>query len=188
MNKCKKLLSVALLGTMLVSSTMGVHAADVTVTGDSSTGTTESTFAVTSDMLGGDLVVSIPADLDLTLDAGQGKFLKEDYVTVKGNIEATKKLDISVAEDNTWTIQETMSNPLTCSGIVKIGSEASAEKTIGSVTADMTTITYTASEVRASNSVSDNRPVVAEVTLDDIPTIGTYKASVDFYIQVLDAE
>lgn len=186
MKRLKMVVALAMAMTMVFGSAMSVSAADVTVDTDSTSGSCDSQFEVDSSMLGGNLVVSIPADLNLAYDAGTQTFAKDDYVTVKGSIAATKKVDISVVEENTWTIQETMAVPLTASGTVVIGTDPAANKTVGNVTADMTTITYSATEVRQSNVTPDQRPVKASVALADVPTIGTYKTAINFFIEVKD--
>ena len=185
-------LALAMAMTMLFGSATSVFAADVTVDADSKTGTCESTFEVTEDMLGGGLVVSIPADMNLTFDEGTSTFAKEDYITVSGSIAATKQVDISLLKDYEWTLQESigLATELKASGTMTLGDEEAYGKTStawGSEEKQVTSVTYTATEVRLSNDTPDQRPVKASVALADVPTIGNYTTEAYFLIEVVDA-
>ena len=185
MKRVKVLTALVMALTLLFGSSISVFAAtDVSVDADSKTGTCDSTFTATAENLGGGLVVSIPADLDLT---GSSSFKREDYVTVKGNIAATKKVDISTIYYVDWALQGGASTSHPASGLVQFSTKAPAQKTISDVTDTMTTETYTAEQVRASNTTPDQRTLKASVSADTIPVIGEYKATVTFYIEILDA-
>lgn len=175
------MMSLMLVGGMSVPS----FAAEVPVGGDTASGTVDSQFIATADMLGGGLVVSIPADLNLTYDAGSASLKKEDFVTVKGSISATKRVDISVAKDNTWSTQAGLST-LNASGTVTFAGVGETNKDLGDGEVSTTTVSYSASEVRASNN-QDKKTVNAVVATSDIPAEGTYNATVKFHIQLADA-
>ena len=188
MKRVKVLTALVMALTLLFGSSISVFAAtDVSVDADSKTGTCDSTFTATAENLGGGLVVSIPADLDLTWDAGSSSFIKSDYVTVKGNVAATKKVDISIPTYVDWALQGGASTSHPASGTVQFTTKVPAQKTISDVTDYMTTETYTAEQVRTSNTTPDQRTLKASVSADTIPVIGEYKATVTFYIEILDA-
>lgn len=186
MKRVKVLTALVMALTLLFGSSISVFAAtDVSVDADSKTGTCDSTFTATAENLGGGLVVSIPADLDLTWDAGSSSFKRQDYVTVKGNVAATKKVNISLYNSQTWLF--TSDALINADGLLAFDGQTPETKDLGEGSAKATTVTYSAQEVRASNITPDQRNLTATVAANDIPVIGEYKATITFYIDIADA-
>ena len=202
-------LGLILAMTMLVGSSLSVFATDVTVEGTQSTGTCTTTLTVTEEMLGGSLVVSIPATMTYTgtLLEGNYTFLSENFIGAQGALAANKKLCISAPETyvmtNTTEASYTFDaliflNDRTTDGTTPIEGttitypRSKNKITVGESTLDVFTLSFSPAEVLncgkylADNSKPNFTKCVGVSYLGETPPLGTYTGTVNFYISVLD--
>lgn len=173
--KRKSLIATLVASVLLLTSGVSVFAAsDVNVSGGSATGSTPSSFSVDTSVLGGDLVVTIPAELTLTYDSASGTFKTTDVVTANGRILASKKFEVKVPSTVTYKNQD--DNAITVDGAIGFGT------TSGSYQIEE----WSASELLTSMTTPVNKNISATVNKDDIDYIGTYKATVTYDFSVVD--
>lgn len=174
MMKAKKLLSVLLAGMMLVSNGVTVLASEVDVSGGTASGTTPTSFEVDTSVLGGDLVVSIPAEMVLTYNTDDEQFKNEDVVSAKGRIRANKKLQVKTPTSIEYSNGD--DNSIKVAGTVAFG-----------ITSDNLQVTeWSASELLDSLTVLSSKDITATVEKDDISYIGTYSTNITYDINVVD--
>lgn len=164
-----------LVATMLVGGTFTVNAQNIPVTGDSTTGSSPSSFDVTADMLGGDLIVTVPDTLTLDYDAQNRQFSKTSQVNAKGNINPAKNLEVSVPTDIVYIHSE--NNTADAQGTLSFGA------TYGNNQKEV----WTASDLRAGGALGINRDLTSTVPLSEVEFVGTYEATVLFDINLVDA-
>lgn len=162
-----KILAGLMTATLLLGNTMPVFAADISVTSDTANGNTPTEFSVDADAIGGGLVVTIPASLDLTAN-GDGDFVANDVVSAYGNINACKA--VTVSTDNEITYVNADDASISVTGAVTFGSDGAEQ--------------WTAEETKNSITTLDSRPINVKVAKDDIDYIGTYNTKVYFNINV----
>lgn len=169
--KYLRFLTGLMTASLLFGNAMPVFAADVSVSGDNATGSTPTEFSVDADALGGGLVVTIPASLDLTQDAS-GDYTVNDVVSAYGNMSPSKLLKVSTDDEITYFNSGITS--ITATGYVFFGTDG-VEK-------------YTAEQTKNSITSRDNRVIDVSVDKADIAFIGTYNSTVYFDIEVVDAD
>lgn len=161
--------------SLVLGGTSVAHAQDISVTGNSATGSSPSQFDVTSDMLGGDLVVNVPDTLTLTYDASQKKFSKTSQVNAKGNINPAKKLEVSVPTSVTYTHKDDSS--IEAHGTLKFGAEDGSNQKE----------TWSAESLQGAGSSGVNKDLTSTVPISEVGYVGTYRATVTFNIELVDA-
>ena len=166
----RKLLATMMTGILLVSNTVPALAADISVTGDT-TGQTPTEFVVDEEALGGGLTVTIPASLTLIRDGETGDYGVEDVVSAQGNMNPSKKLQVSTDLSIEYT--NTDDTSITVNGAVTFGTDGMEE--------------WTAAETKASIDVLDSRAIGVAVAGTDVEYVGTYQTIVEFDINVVDA-
>lgn len=176
--KFKKLLSLGLVAFSLVASfpTVGVFAQTIDVTGQTGSGSANTDFSVTADMLGGGLVVTIPDSVTLSYDQENDEFVKETTVNAKGYVEVDKKLSVSVPTDITYTLQGF--DMFTADGTV----------TFGTTDGDNQVSEWSQVELKtkaADELVGVNKALTVTVDGDEIQDIGTYEAVLNFSIELV---
>lgn len=75
---------------------------DIPIESDTADGETLTKFEVDNTILGGDLIVSIPAEMTLEYDATSETMTKADYVSASGRCGANQKLEIRTATSITY--------------------------------------------------------------------------------------
>ena len=171
----KKLVALMMVSTMLVGGTLTAYAQDISVTDDSVTGSSPTSFNVTADMLGGDLVVTIPDTLTLDYDSANSQFSKTSQVNAKGNINPAKKLEVSVPTDVTYLHADDNSV------------DAAGTLAFGTTDGDNQKETWTASALRTGGTSGVDKDLTSTVPLSEVEYIGTYEATVTFNISLVDA-
>ena len=159
-----KVLTGLLTATMLLGNTMTAFAKDIEVSADKAKDFATTTFSADADAIGGGLVVTIPASLDLTADAGSGNFVANDVVSAKGNIDPCKA--VTVSADKNITYSNSDKDSITVNGIVTFGTDG-VEK-------------WTAEQTKASLETLDERNVSVTVPKENVEYIDTYKTEVYF--------
>lgn len=170
----KRFLALAMAGTMLVGGTLTAYAQDISVTGDTATGSSPTTFEVTAEMLGGDLVVTVPDTLTLEYDSENSQFSKTSQVNAKGNINPSKKLEVSVPTDITYLHAD--------DGSV----DAEGTLSFGATDGDNQKSTWLASDLQGGGSAGVDKDLTSTVPLSEVEYIGTYEATVTFDIELVD--
>lgn len=171
--KMKRFLATLLTGVMLMSNGVVAFAADVPVSGGTATGSTPTSFTVDNTVLGGDLVVSVPADMTLTYDSSSSTFKSADVVSAKGRILASKKLEVKTPTAITYKNDD--DNSITVPGTI----------TFGSVSGSDQLTEWSAAQLLTSLTTLDSRNITASVNKNDISYIGTYKATINYNIDVV---
>lgn len=173
--KRKKILSLLLLSTMLMTSIVPTYADTQDIVNQE---TSKATVGVDSEFTKkakkpGDLsglVISLPDKLVLTENEETHKYTCDDYVSAKGDLNENYVLSITV--------------PL----LVKYTSEVSALDTVTAETTfqreqDIPTLQfYTSDELEKSKTELDSRPLNISLDADTVETIGNYNGIVDFKI------
>lgn len=172
--KRKSILAALLTTVLLATNGVSVFASNVNVIGDTATGNTPTSFEVDTNILGGDLVVSIPADLTLTYDSASGTFKDTDVVTANGRILASKKLEVKTPTTVTYKNED--DNSITVDGTIAFGTTSG----------DYGVEEWSASELLTSITSPVEKDITATVNKTNISYIGTYKATVTYNISVVD--
>lgn len=167
----KKLVALMMVSTMLVGGTLTAHAQEIAVSGDTAEGSSETSFEVTAEMLGGDLVVTVPDTLTLEYDEDNSQFSKTSQVNAKGNINPAKKLEVSVPASVTYLHAD--DNTVDAVGALTFGTDQ--------------TETWTASSLRAGGTSGVDKDLTSTVPLSEVEYVGTYEAAVTFNIELVDA-
>lgn len=177
--KGRKLLAVLMSLTLVLATPLTIHAEqtiDVSTGADS--GSSDTSFSATADMLGGGLTVVIPDEIVLTYDAENSVFDCTTQVTAKGYIEVNKSLEVSVPTDITYTLENF--STVTAAGTITFG-----------VTEDTNQVeSWTQTELKTKDA-SDNVVGVAKDFYVSVPEanvldIGTYTSIVNFTIELLE--
>lgn len=171
--KRKSVLAFLLTGVMLVSGGISVFAADANVTGGTTTGSTPTSFVVDSSVLGGDLIVSVPADLTLIYDEDTGTFINDDVIIAKGGITADKKLEVKTPGTVTYVNGE--DNAITIDGVV----------TFGNASGDDMVTEWSATELYANVKNPVGKPISVEVDSEDLVCIGSYSTTITYNFSVV---
>ena len=170
-----KFLALTMAIVLSFGGTAMANAQSIPVTGDTATGSSPSSFDVTADMLGGDLIVDVPDTLTLAYDAEHSNFSKTSQVKAKGNISPAKKLEVSVPTDITYLHAD--DNNVDAQGTLAFGSaDGSNQKE-----------TWTASDLQAGGSTGVDRDLTSTVPLSEVEYVGTYEATVTFNIALVNA-
>lgn len=172
----RKLVALVMTATLMLGGTLSVNAQDIAVSGDTATGSSPTSFAVTADMLGGDLVVTVPDTLTLAYDESNSQFSKTSQVNAKGNINPAKKLEVSVPTDVTYLHAD--DNTVDAAGVLAFGqTDGTNQKS-----------TWLASDLRTGGASGVNKDLTSTVPLSEVEYIGTYEATVTFNISLVDAQ
>lgn len=171
----KRLVAVLLTGIMIVSNGVVAFASDVSVSGDTATGSTPTSFEVDTSILGGDLVVSIPAEMILNYDSASGKFTNTDVVTAKGRITASKRLKVQVPSEIEYENADDAT--IKVNGSVDFGTTSMNNMEIGY---------WTAAELLSGLTTPVEKDIVVDVNKADISYIGTYSTNITYNISVVD--
>lgn len=170
----KKILALIMVGTMVLGGTMTAYAGDISVTGDTASGSSPTNFVVTAEMLGGDLVVTVPDTLTLAYDEENSRFSKTSQVNAKGNINPSKKLEVSVPTDITYFHADDSSV------------DAEGTLTFGATDGTNQKSTWLASDLQVAGSVGVNKDLTSTVPLSEVEYVGTYETTVTFNIELVD--
>lgn len=158
----KSLVLLTLASIMLTSNTL------VYASGGTST-TMNSTSTFTSELEPTDLsqiVVSVPDNLDLSLNSDKSKYVSSGNVSAKGTLKDGYQLSVSTNESVTYE----------CSGKPDVA---------GAVT--FGTQTWSSAQLEASKTTLDSRGISVEVVNSDDLAAGTYSTNILFNIGVSEA-
>lgn len=171
--RTKKLLAAVLASSMVLGGTITAKAQTISVTGDT-TGTSPTSFNVTADMLGGDLVVTVPDAMTLSQNAGKTAFESSNNVNAKGNINPAKKLVITTPTNITYTHADDAS--VTADGTVTFGTtDGVNQKT-----------EWSAVELHDGGTTGVDKAITADVAMTEVEYIGDYNSSIVFNINIVD--
>lgn len=159
---------LSLIGVLTLAMSMNVYAADVTVTSNSHSDDIPTSFTVTDDMLGGEVILSVPSEMVLTLSADGLKLTDTDTILAKGDIVASKHLELSVPTSLTY----------------KNDADTSIEVP-GSLTFETNGYTeWSADELEANLTSPTYKDISVDVDMDDIDYIGVYRATITYNVKV----
>ena len=166
----RKYLASLLIATAMITSVVPVFA-DNSVSGvGSSQVDVPSTFVAENDTTS--VLVSLPTNLDLTFNSVTKKFERSANLSAQGDMSKKKLLTITI-EDITYELQ----------GYSTIHAKASHH--FGDNSSDKSTV-YTAEQLEAGKTVTDERGFSIEVNKSDVFKEGSYNTLVMFDIDVSD--
>lgn len=172
----RQMSALALAGMMSFGS-LGLgtaYATDIDATKTSS-GTTPAYLSITNEVaqeLGMGLTVSIPNEMNLTYDSDASEFKTSAKVSAKGILGVDEKLKITT--DTSVTYKNEDKDSVTAAGTITFGTSGVE--------------TYTADQAYESLSTLDERDISATVPKANIKYKGTYKANINFNIEVAQIE
>jgi len=140
-------------------------------------GTTKTDFVADSTILGGDLIVSIPAEMILTYDAENSVMTKTDYVSATGRCASTSKLEIKTLTSITYA--NDADNSISVPGTIAFGTTSGDYQVTDWSAPELLTGVKTPANVVKKN-------ITASVQKDDIDYVGIYGTSILYNISVLD--
>lgn len=147
-----------------------VYATDIDATNTSS-GTTPAYLSITNEVaqeLGMGLTVSIPNEMNLIYDSNTSEFKTSAKVSAKGILGVDEKLKITT--DTSVNYKNEDRESVTAAGTIQFGTNGVE--------------TYTADQAYESLSTLDERDISATVPKTNIRYKGTYKANINFNIEV----
>lgn len=200
----RNLAVAALTGVMMLSNMMPVFAAEIPagaipegqkaiqVEGTTGTGTSDTMFDVDNDILdegkdpdvlGGDLIVSVPAELRLAYTSGGSTLTKEDKVYAVGRVKVSQNLDVKTPTNINYVADDAVTD------------EQKAEATVPGVVAFGTTDgdnqkeNWTAQELlkgvgKTSVTEGTDKAISSTVQKSDIKYIGSYTSVIDYNINL----
>lgn len=168
--------ALALAGLMSFGSLgLGsVYATDIDATNTSS-GTTPAYLSITNEVaqeLGMGLTVSIPNEMNLIYDSNTSEFKTSAKVSAKGILGVDEKLKITT--DTSVNYKNEDRESVTAAGTIQFGTNGVE--------------TYTADQAYESLTTLDERDISATVPKTNIRYKGTYKANINFNIEVAQIE
>ena len=168
--------ALALAGMMSFGSLgLGsVWATDIDATKTSS-GSTPAYLSITNEVakeLGMGLTVSIPNEMNLIYDSDASEFKTSAKVSAKGILGVDEKLKITT--DTSVNYKNEDKESVTAAGTIKFGTSGVE--------------TYTADQAYESLTTLDERDISATVPKANIKYKGTYKANINFNIEVAQIE
>lgn len=168
--------ALALAGMMSFGSLgLGsVYATDIDATKTSS-GSTPAYLSITNEVakeLGMGLTVSIPNEINLIYDSDASEFKTSAKVSAKGILGVDEKLKITT--DTSVNYKNEDKESVTAAGTIKFGTSGVE--------------TYTADQAYESLTTLDERDISATVPKANIKYKGTYKANINFNIEVAQIE
>lgn len=169
--KVKKILSMFLVEAVFLANGVCAFAStDIPVDGNT-TGQTETRFEVTSEMLGENVLVSIPAEMTLTWNKTNSTLEAKDYVSAKGKLFDNKHLEITTADSVTY---KKVNAPTV---------EVQGTITWGIVTNHTGVENWTATELESTPITK--KSIGAVVNLSDVSSIGDYSANIVYTIKIV---
>lgn len=171
----KKILALA-MATAIMGSTVTVNAQTIDSSGGSGTGSSPSEFSVTAEMLGGDLVVTIPDSMTLEYSQENANFTKTAQVNAKGNINPAQKLEVTVPTAITYTHSD--SETVTADGTLSFGvTDGDNQKE-----------TWSAEDLRNASTFGVNKDITSTVPLSEVEYAGDYTSTINFSINLVDVD
>lgn len=171
----KKILALA-MATAIMGSTVTVNAQTIDSSGGSGTGSSPSEFSVTAEMLGGDLVVTIPDSMTLEYSQENANFTKTAQVNAKGNINPAQKLEVTVPTAITYIHSD--SEAVTADGTLSFGvTDGDNQKE-----------TWSAEDLRNASTSGVNKDITSTVPLSEVEYAGDYTSTINFTINLVDVD
>ncbi len=183
--------SLLVVASMLVYSVLPVFAANQVTVENPDTGynaTTDVTLTVTAEMLGEDVVVTVPSAITITasdsrtvypnaMDSNMDNFGKQSIIIMKGLFESPKELYVGVASNNELTNSEDSRIKVPCKTTVITNGYYNGE------TASGVNVVYFSKD-SSSVASSTTSKVDFRVMKNDIMSVGTYTGTVNYYIAI----
>ena len=176
--KMKKILTSVIMTGVMLATAVPVGATNIVVDSDSKTGQTPTEFEVTSEMLGGDLVVTVPDSMVLDYDSTNAEFSKTAQVTAKGSINPSKKLKVTVPTSITYTHAD--DSNITAAGTITFGSTDGVNQQTEWSVAELQT-------KDGATLVGVSKDITSTVPLTNVQYIGDYNSTINFDINVVAA-
>ena len=168
-----KLLALMMSCSLLVSPMQVSANQTITLTNGVGSGVSDTEFAVTADMLGGGLVVTIPDSITLEYNAEDGTFEKDTGICAKGYIDVDKKLAVTVPTSISYKFES--NEDIAVNGVVTFGIDG--------------TENWSGDELKvrddSSNLIGTSKNLGVAIDADYVTEDGDYNALVDFTIELV---
>ena len=160
----KKVVSL-LVASMVLIQSIPVSAQDYGgIASQTQTAQVPSQFAVSAPDLSG-VIVTLPANLDLSLDSTKENYKNQSVVSAKGDLMMGYKVTVSTASSVTY---KSSGHP-DVTGAVTFGTQA-----------------WTAAQLLASKTTLDTRDITVSVDADDVTEAAVYSTDIEFNIAVVE--
>ena len=200
----RNLAVAALTGIMMLSNMMPVFAAElpagaipegqkaIQVEGTTGTGTSDTMFDVDNDILdegkpddvlGGDLIVSVPAELRLAYTSGGSTLTKSDKVYAVGRTKVSQVLDVKTPTNIEYTADDATDEIIANDPAAKVPGVVA----FGVAEGDNQKENWTAKELlvgvgKPSVDQGTGKNISSTVQKSDISYIGSYTSVIDYNI------
>ncbi len=172
MKTSKKILALA-MAAAIMGSTVTVHAEGNAQEGGGG-GVFPSEFSVTAEMLGGDLVVTVPDSMTLEYSQENANFSKTAQVNAKGNINPSKKLVVTVPTAITYTHSD--SRAVTADGTLSFGvTDGDNQKE-----------TWSAEDLKNAGTSGVDKDITSTVPFSEVEYVGDYTSFISYNFRLVD--
>ena len=172
MKTSKKILALA-MAAAIMGSTVTVHAEGNAQDGAGG-GDFPSEFSVTAEMLGGDLVVTVPDSMTLEYSQENANFSKTAQVNAKGNINPSKKLVVTVPTAITYTHSD--SRAVTADGTLSFGvTDGDNQKE-----------TWSAEDLKNAGTSGIDKDITVTVPFSEVEYVGDYTSFISYNFRLVD--
>lgn len=174
MKTSKKILALA-MAAAIMGSTVTVHAEGNAQDGAGG-GDFPSEFSVTAEMLGGDLVVTVPDSMTLEYSQENANFSKTAQVNAKGNINPSKKLVVTVPTAITYTHSD--SRAVTADGTLSFGvTDGDNQKE-----------TWSAEDLKNAGTSGVDKDITSTVPFSEVEYVGDYTSFISYNFRLVDVD
>lgn len=175
MKTSKKILALA-MATAIMGSAVTVHAGEGNDTEGNGGGCFSSEFSVTADMLGGDLVVTVPDSMTLDYSQENANFSKTAQVNAKGNINPSKKLEVTVPTAITYSHSD--NRAITADGTLSFGvTDGDNQKE-----------TWSAEDLKNAGTSGVDKNITSTVPFSEVEYVGDYTSLISYNFRLVNVD
>ena len=171
----KKILALA-MAAAIIGSTVTVHAGEGNDTEGNGGGCFSSEFSVSADMLGGDLVVTVPDSMTLDYSQENANFSKTAQVNAKGNINPSKKLEVTVPTAITYSHSD--NRAITADGTLSFGvTDGDNQKE-----------TWSAEDLKNAGTSGVDKNITSTVPFSEVEYVGDYTSIISYNFRLVNVD
>lgn len=176
MKTSKKILALA-MAAAIMGSTVTVHAGDAgNDTEGNGGGCFSSDFSVTAEMLGGNLVVTVPDSMTLDYSQENANFSKTAQVNAKGNINPSKKLEVTVPTAITYSHSD--NRAITADGTLSFGvTDGDNQKE-----------TWSAEDLKNAGTSGVDKDITSTVPFSEVEYVGDYTSLISYNFRLVNVD
>ena len=175
----KKIVALLMSTVVMLASPLTMHAEQtLDVSAGEDSGSADTSFSATADMLGGGLTVLIPDEIVLTYNEEDGVFEKTAQVTGKGYIEVNKYLEVTVPTSITYTLENF--DTIKADGTITFGVTEETNQVQSWTQAELKT------KDASDNVIGVSKDLYVAVPEDNVLDIGNYTSVLNFTIELIE--